>query len=152
MSKLLRKTSKIPQKIFLHFIEPQVKIEEFEFFDASKIDKIKDNSVQEIAIQDLLEYFSDTESIRILVKIVSKLKPKGKLHIQGTDANSLCCGVAYSQIDIMTFKALLFGAKKNNIFSISQIKKSIENNLNELEINKIKFLNGLQYYIECLKK
>ena len=87
-----------------------------------------------------------------MVNIASKLKSKGKLHLQGTDANSLCCGVAYSQLDIMTFKTLLFGAKKNNIFNVTQIKKSIENYIKDVEINKIKFLNGLQYYIECVKK
>lgn len=152
MNKLSRKTNKISSKIFLHLIEPQIKAEGFEFYDASKIDKIKENSLEEIIIQDLLEYFSDNDYIKILINIVSKLKPDGKLHIQGTDANSLCCGVAYSQIDVMTFKALLFGANKSNIFSLTQLKTQIEDNIKSIDINKIKFLNGLQYYIECAKK
>lgn len=152
MNKLSRKTNKISSKIFLHLIEPQIKVEGFEFYDASKIDKIKENSLEEIIIQDLLEYFSDNDYIKILINIVSKLKPDGKLHIQGTDANSLCCGVAYSQIDVMTFKALLFGASKSNIFSLTQLKTQIEDNVKSIDINKIKFLNGLQYYIECVKK
>ena len=152
MNKLSQKNNKIHPKIFLHLTEPSIKVEGFEFFDVSKINKIKAMSLEEVIIQDLLEYFSDSEAVQLLVNIASKLKSKGKLHLQGTDANSLCCGVAYSQLDIMTFKTLLFGAKKNNIFNVTQIKKSIENYIKDVEINKIKFLNGLQYYIECVKK
>jgi hypothetical protein len=152
MNKLSRKTNKVSPKIFLHFIEPQIKIEDFNFFDVSKLDKIKESSLQEVIIQDLLEYFTDAEFVAILSKIVSKLKRGGKLHIQGIDAHSLCCGVAYSQIDMLAFKAMLFSTNKNNIFSITQIKQTIENQITNIEINKIKFLNGLQYYIECFKK
>jgi hypothetical protein len=151
MTKLSRKNNKISSKIFLHFIEPEINLEGFQFYDINKLNKIKDLSLEEIVIQDLLEYFSDMEFIDVLSKITNKLKPAGKLHIQGTDANSLCCGVAYSQIDIETFKILLFGAKKSNIFGLSHLKKHIENNLTNLSINKIKFINGLQYYIECVK-
>lgn len=152
MNKLSRKSNKIPSKVFLHFIEPQIKLEGFEFYDVSKLDKIKDSYFDEVIIQDLLEHFSDAESIPILRKIISKTKQDGKIHIQGTDANALCCGVAYSQIDIVTFKTLLFGANKINIFNLAQLKKQIQDNIKDIDLNKIKFINGLQYYIECIKK
>jgi len=152
MNKLSRKNNKISNKVFLHFIEPQIKLEGFEFYDVSKLDKIKDSYLDEVIIQDLLEHFPDTESIPILRKIISKIKQNGKIHIQGTDANALCCGVAYSQIDIMTFKSLLFGNNKINIFNLAQLKKQIQDNIKNIDINKIKFINGLQYYIECVKQ
>jgi hypothetical protein len=154
MSKLLKhkKPKIVNKKIYLHYLEPQIKLDGFEFVDILKIDKIKNSSVEEIIIQDLLEYNNDTINISILNKIISKLQPNGKLHIQGLDAKAMCYGIVYSQLDISTFKILVFGSNKNNIYSIGQIKNCIANDLNnKLIIEKIKFLNGLQYYIECVK-
>ncbi len=151
----LQKTKKnkiISKKIFLHYIEPQVKIDGFEFVHIDKIDKLKNNSMEEILIQDLLEYHSDEENIGILNKLIGKLMAGGKIHIQGLDSKALCYGVTYAQIDTNTFRALVYGFGKHNIYNISQIKSLIFNEFKSaLVIEKIKFINGMQYYIECIK-
>lgn len=156
MNKLVKtkKSNKIiNKKIYLHYFEPKIKIEGFEFVNIEKIDKLKNETYEEIVIQDVLEYHGDAGAIVLLQKIVSKLRSGGKLHMQGLDSKALCYGVVYSQIDIEAFKTFVFGSGKNNIYTISQVKGFIQNSLKEtLNINKIKFLNGLQYYLECVKK
>lgn len=147
----LKKTKKINTKIYLHYFQPKVPIDSFDFVDVNKIDKIKDSSYEEIIIQDLLEYYNDSNAMLLLNKIVSKIKPGGKLHIQGLDSKALCYGVVYSQVDTMTLKMLLFGAGKSNVYTLSQIKSLISSEIARIKINKIKFLNGLQYYIEYIK-
>ena len=156
MNKLVRtkKPNKIiNRKIYLHYFEPKIKIDGFEFVNIEKIDKIKNNIYEEIIIQDVLEYHSDNNAVILLQKIASKLQTGGKLHIQGLDSKALCYGVVYSQLDVEAFKNFVFGSGKNNIYTINQIKGFIKNQAGELlSINKIKFLNGLQYYVECIKK
>lgn len=149
-----KKSNKIiNKKIYLHYFEPKIKIEGFEFVNIEKIDKLKNEMYEEIIIQDVLEYHIDTNAIILLQKIVSKLRSGGKLHIQGLDSKALCYGIVYSQIDIETFKVFVFGSGKNNIYTISQVRHFVQNSFKDiLDINKIKFLNGLQYYLECIKK
>lgn len=154
MNKLSRSTKNkiksIPEKIYLHYSEPDIKVDGFEFYEAKKLDKIKSNSVSEIIIQDLLDFHSEKDNEFILKEIVSKLKVGGSLHIQSIDLRSLCNNLVYSQIDDNMFKILVFGAGKTNMHSMAQIKELITKILN-IKVSKIKFINGLQYYIECIK-
>lgn len=155
MNKLLKtkKSKKKIDKIYLHYFKPDVELNDFEFIEVQKLGKIKDNSLTEIIIQDLLEFNDHNTNTAILNKVLSKLKSGGILHIQGLDIKAMCYGVVYSQIDTIAFKTLVFGQGKNNIYTIAQIKKLITNEMNNLfDIQKIKFMNGLQYYIECSKK
>jgi len=156
MSKLLKKnktqSKTTNKKIYLHYFEPKVKIEGFEFVNIEKLEKLKNNTYEEIVIQDVLEYYSDSDAVIVLKEIANKLQANGKLHIQGLDSKALCYGIVYSQIDITSFKTFVFGIGKNNIYTIGQVKNFINNEISSiLKINKVKFLNGLQYYIECIK-
>lgn len=152
MTKQTSKTkSKITlDKIYLHTIEPQIPVSEFEFYNINDIKKLKTKSAKEITIQDLLEYYEDKYINILLNDIISKLDINGKLHIQGLDIRSLCGGFVYGQVDISTFKSLIMGRGKKNIYSISQVKNILKD-INNIEITKIKFINGLQYYLECVK-
>jgi len=151
-SQKTKKTKIVNKKIFLHYLEPQVKIHGFEFVHIDKLDKIKNNSIEEIVIQDLLEYHNDADNTGIINKLCAKLSVGGKIHIQGLDSKALCYGVTYAQIDTNTFRALVYGRGKNNMYNVSQIKNLIASEFNTiLSINKIKFINGIQYYIECEK-
>lgn len=149
MTKTVNKSKITLEKIYLHILQPNIPIAEFEFHSINDIKKLKNESAKEIAIQDLLEYYEDKYVNSLLNEIVSKLENNGKLHIQGMDIRSLCSSFVYGQIDTIAFKSLIINNKKN-IYSISQIKNSIKQ-INGLEISKIKFINGLQYYLECIK-
>lgn len=153
MSRLLKNKNKnLFSKIYLHYIEPQISIEDFKFYDAQKIDKLKDNSINDIFLNDLLDYNNSNDNITLLNKCIEKLKPNGKIHIQGFDTRAICHGLTYGQIDISLFKNLVFSNGKINIHSIEEIKNILNKEYkNKLVIEKIKFLNGLQYYIECGK-
>lgn len=152
MTKISNKKNKLSiDKAYIHAIEPKISITEFEFCNIDLLKKMKDSFSREIAIQDLLEYYEDKYILQILNEIISKLQDNGKLHIQGLDIKSLCNSVASGQIDILTFKTLLLSSGKKNFYSVLQIK-SILKNIPNIEITKIKFMNGLQYYLECTKK
>lgn len=136
-------------KYYIHQLKPQIEISGFEFCSLEDIDKIKNNSATEIFIYDLLEYIPYEDLFTVYQEILKKLAKNGIIHIHGTDLRSLCLSVLDGQINSGVFRSILFGYHKRNIMSISDIKLFIGSYPN-LVIQKIKFLNGLQYYIECL--
>lgn len=65
---------------------PQVDIVD----DATKLDKIDDNSCEEIKSVQVLEHFSHTQTLNILKLWYSKLKIDGFLHIEVPDLKYFC--------------------------------------------------------------
>lgn len=142
--------NKVQKSIYLHLIEPSIGIDNFEFHNISKIKKIKKKSVQEIYIGDLLDYFSDEEVPLLLVEIISKLTTNGKLHIQSYDTRCLVSALVYNNINTSIFKNLIFNAGKKNIHTLGEIKRLLDDN--NIKLNKCKYMNAIQYYIECIKE
>lgn len=144
-----KKTNSIKRLLFIHIIEPSVMLDNFEFMSVSKIKKIKKNSIDEIYIGDLLDYLSSDDGLIILQEIVTKLTSGGKLHIQSSDAKCLASALLYNNINITIYKGLLFNNKKN-IYTLTEIK-NILSGIQNIKISKCKFINAIQYYIECFK-
>ena len=144
-----KKTNSIKRLLFIHIIEPSVMLDNFEFMSVSKIKKIKKNSIDEIYIGDLLDYLSSDDGFIILQEIVTKLTAGGKLHIQSSDAKCLASALLYNNINIAIYKGLLFNDKKN-IYTLTEIK-NILSGIQNIKISKCKFINAIQYYIECFK-
>jgi hypothetical protein len=138
------------KKYYIHINKPQIEVNDFEFYEISKLNKLKDNSISEVLIYDLLEYINYVDIYEIFKTITEKVVVDGKIHIQGTDLKSLCLAVLDSQIDSNIFRSILFGLNKKNIMSLNDTRKLIDS-FSNITVNKIKFLNGVQYYIECLK-
>jgi len=147
----LQKTDKEKKLLYLHFIKPLVELEKFEFFDLNNIKKIRRSSVDEIFIGDLLDYLDDENAITLLNNLCLKIKKNGKLYIQSNDAKCLCAALIYDNINTKIYKNILFSYQKKNIFTLNEIKRMIRS-IDSLGIEKCKFLNGVQYYIECHKK
>lgn len=143
-------TKIIDKKYFMHIIKSTYDIANFEFVSLDKIKKIKNKSASEIMIQDLLEYLSDEEMHDKLQTICDKLKTDGKLFIQGVDPRSISASLTYGQIPLSLFRTMVFGVGKKNIYAIAQIKELISS-INDMKITEIKFINAIQYYIECQK-
>lgn len=144
------KTKHKEQKLlYLHLAEPSIMVDGFEFTNFSKIKKIKKTSIDEIYIGDLLDYFDNESCSVILLEIMNKLKDGGKLYIQSFDAKCLASSLVYGNINTVAFKNLLFGASKKNIFTLNDLKGIIENS--NIKITKCRFINAMQYYIECVK-
>ena len=146
-----RSKNKQPKKYFIHYNKPPVDISGFDFYDFAKLNKIKDSTIKEIFIYDLLEYVPFMDVHSIYNELLDKLEPNGLLHIQGTDSKSLCLSLLSSQIDNNAFRSMIFGAKKINIMSFNELRKLLESN-GKAYITKTKFINALQYYVECCKK
>jgi hypothetical protein len=140
---------KSDNKIFLHYQKPKIDISEFSFLSVDKLETLDNNSVQEFFILDLLEFFEDNHIDYFLSVIYSKLTNNGKLIIQGLDAYNLCSSMVYKQIDLDTFRALIFSFGKKNIFNIARLDSFIKNN--GFSIEQKKFINGLQYYMQYTK-
>lgn len=145
-------TTKPILKYYVHLLENDQPIKNYEFIKVSDfLKKTKKETVSEIFINDLLDYYIDNERIDLIKEIVSKLDKNGKLYIQATDPKLLSSSYLYGQIDINIFKAMIFGGgNKKNITNISDIRNII-NSINNIKINEIKFINAIQYYIECYK-
>lgn len=139
-------------KYYVHLLENDQPIKNYEFIKLSDfLKKTKKETVSEIFISDLLDYYIDSERTDLIKEIISKLDKNSKLYIQGTDPKLLSSSYLYGQIDINIFKAMIFGnGNKKNITNISDIRNII-NSIDNMKINEIKFINAIQYYIECYK-
>lgn len=148
------KTIKEQLRYSVHLFKPAHEIHNFNFSLLNDfLKKAKKNSVSELFIYDLLDYCSDTEIVELITKLLMKLQSGGKLYIQGTDVKLLSSAYLYGQIDLAVYKAMVFGNKnlyKNNILNISTLKNLLTE-INDLTVSEIKFINGIQYYIECTK-
>ena len=145
------KTNTKNQKLFLYHTEPTVSTDPFIFYDIQKLNKLKKNSVEEFFIQDILDYSNgETECLILIHTIMDKLKGGGSLHIQSTEPYHLCASLLSKQIDVLTFRAMVFAVGKKTIFALGQIKSMILDT-NKARISQAKFINGFQYYLLCVK-
>lgn len=138
-------------KYQIHLFESEHSVDGFEFITPEKFfKKIKKPIVTEVLLYDMLDYFGNDNRIDVLSKITTRIKSGGKIFIQGVDAKLLSSAYLYGQIDTNIFKTMLFGAGKNNIFTIDDIKNLISE-VKTISVSEIKFINAMQYYIECFK-
>jgi len=116
-------------KYYVHLYDPNIENTEYKYINYADLDSIKKSSCSEIFINDLLEYLSEEEASKCLDKIKTKLSKKGLIHIQNIDLKGFCLNIAYDRLN--SLKELLIS--KN------------------LVISKVRFLNGINFYIECTK-
>lgn len=147
----IQKTDKLKKQLYLHIVKPLVELEKFEFFELKDIKKIKRNSIDEIFIGDLLDYADDDNATVVLNEISLKLKKGGKLYLQSNDTKCVAAALLYDNINTKIFKNIIFSYQKKNIFTLTEIKKMLST-IELLNIARCRFLNGVQYYIECHKK
>ena len=56
----------------------------------------------------------------------------------------------YNNINSSIYKNILFNNNKKNIYSLGELKNII-GGIPGLKIDKCRFVNAIQYYIECVK-
>lgn len=138
-------------KYYVHIVEP-------ENFDSNLVyipldqfaKKRKQNYKEDILINDLLEYFFYNDSKQVLFDIVTKLKKDARLHIQGIDARSVANNFVNDLMDLEIFNMLMYGYGKKQVLSFSKIKYLLDS-IPDIRIENIRFINGINYYIECIK-
>lgn len=154
MKKMIPTQNKIDKSrklLYLHIVKPLVELEKFEFYDLNDIKKIRRSSIDEIYIGDVLDYLDDDNTLILLHDIHLKLRKGGKLYIQSNDSKCVAAALIYDNINSKIYKNIVFSYQKKNIFTLTEIKRII-GSIEGLKIDKCKFLNGVQYYIECQKK
>lgn len=134
--------------IFLHIIKPEFIPVDTVYVSVNDITTYVDGSVDQIIINDLLDYLPYNEITNILDIIFSKLKVSGKLIIQAPDLYKLCSSCAFEDIDIDTVKIVLYGNKKS-IHTAYDIQTEIKNR--NMIIKEQKFINIFEYYIDAEK-
>lgn len=136
------------KNIFLHMIKPDMIPIDFEFCSLENFDKIEDASIDNLIIQDMLDYIVDGLESDIVSSIHSKMSPGGLLHIQSIDLKQLGIAIAFEDVDISLVKKILYPYKK----SIRNMKDAQNLFLaNKFNIQNSKYVNVFEYYI-CLSK
>jgi alkyl hydroperoxide reductase subunit AhpF len=135
---------------YLHFFESET-LKNFtyinikDFIDRKKNKKrIKSN----IFLGDCLEYLGYTEATNLLEDLVSTIDSGYKIIVQGIDIKSISQSFANDEITDVLFNNLIYGQGKICSISFFKMKYIIEN-INNLKISSIKFMNSIYYYIEC---
>lgn len=134
--------------IYLHLYEPTNLPVGIEYVAIDSLNNYDNNSIQEIFITDLLDYYHENLAVKILSSILDKLQPGGKLHIQSTDLYQLSHAILSSSIDENTAKSILYPNKKS-IYSMYNIETVLtQNNLSILEK---RYINVCEYFILAQK-
>jgi len=138
---------------FLHCVQPERDIQDLEFVHIDRFlkKKSKNKNVNSVFIGDLLEYFDYDDASIVISDILNKLEPGTTLIIQGIDSKSICQSFGSDELLPPIFNMLIYGKGKKSIFTFPTIKYIVESKEN-LEVSKIKFLDSIHYYIECIKK
>jgi len=102
----------------------------------------------EIFLGDCLEYFDQKSAVERLKKLISKLEKDSVIYIQGVDIKSVSYNFASDQMGEAVFNSIVHGLGKKTSFSFAKIKYILEN-IGNIEIQEIKFINSISYYIEC---
>lgn len=137
-----------PKKLFLHLVKPEYIPVGTEYESISNIDNIKDNSCDEISINDLLDFLSYNEMSHILDSLITKLSNTGSLIIQSVDLYQMCSSVTFGDIDLDTIKMVLYQNKKS-IYTLYDIETELKNR--KLNIIEKKYINIFEYYIKAIK-
>jgi len=113
------------------------------------IETIEKETVEELFLLDLLDYFKDSEIVEVLSEILSKVCTGGRIHIQSMDIDQFCL---YFSSRILEFneKNILYSGQKN-IQSMTSLLNIIDKNF-QCEVLAKKYINGYEYYILLEKK
>lgn len=133
-------------KIFLSIYDTNHIPTGYQLCKYDELEKIKDNSLTDIFITDLLDYYTDNQIPNIIESIISKLANNGILHIQSIDLEQFAIYLTHKVIPI-EHKKMLFG-NKNNIQTLSLISNLIIYKYPNIKILLRQYINGYEYYLK----
>lgn len=134
--------------VYLHLYQPTNLPVGVQYVNIDSLNNYDNNSIEEILITDLLDYYNNEHGIKILSSILDKLQFGGKLHIQSTDLYQLAHAIFSSSIDEYTAKSILYPTKKS-IYSMYNIESIlIQNNVSILQK---RYINLCEYFILAQK-
>lgn len=123
--------------------------------DLSKLDKFDRGELNEIIIDNVLDYIFLDKADEVLNKLSSLIKKKGgKIIIMGKDIYELSKAYTNYNIDIQELNKYIFGENSNIskklALSVSTVSGILQNTL-KLKVLK-KRVNGFDYTVEAIKE
>lgn len=136
------------EKLFFYINEIKNIPPDIRYVDITTIDDYKDNSISNIIINDLLDYYTYNTDKELLSLLCKKIMNGGTIEIQAPDLDELCIASASLKIDQSVVKSVLYNNKK----SIHTIY-DIEHMLNDFgfTIYEKRYINIFEYYILAKK-
>jgi hypothetical protein len=134
--------------VFFHIDKPSSLPIGITFDYIKNIETYDNESIDNIYIQDLLDYYSDDQINDFIQVLKSKLKTGGTITIQSIDIKQLSRAVTFDEIETQLVKQLLYPLKRS-IHTLYEID-SIFNGIDMKAINK-KYINLFEYYIVIKK-
>lgn len=118
-------------------------------FDYIKNIEAYDNeSITNILLQDLLDYYSDDQIEPFIETIKSKLKKDGTITVQSIDIKQLSRAITFDEIGVDLAKQILYPLKRS-IHTLYDIE-ILFNSIDMKTVNK-KYINLFEYYITVKK-
>lgn len=135
--------------IFLHVKKPHSLPVGVVYDNIINIDNYQNDTIENIMITDLLDYYVNDESVGVLQLIHQKLKAGGSIQIQAPDIKQLAVAILSEELSQNDVQDVLYPAKKSihSIYDIENMAKDIGATI----INK-KYINIFEYYIVIQKK
>lgn len=118
------------------------------FENITNIDSYENESIDEVYIQDLLDFYEEKNCLPVLSLIVKKLNSGGSIVIQSIDLKQLSIAIAFGEVDQQTAKSVLYPSKKS-IHYINDILDMLQSLEMRIEIKK--YINIFEYYIQATK-
>lgn len=136
------------KSLFLHLMKPDMIPVDSVFHRIQDIENIPENSIDNIILQDSLDYMIEDNDAELLSNIRSKLVANGTLHIQSIDMKQFAIAIAFDDIEYGLAKKILYPYKR----SIRSMKE-IENLLikHNFTIQNKQYINIFEYYILASK-
>lgn len=138
---------KTDQIIFLYHNPIQGLPANILYQDINQLEDIDLAEYKHIILQDLLDFYPDTDIISVLSTLFNKMLTGSKLEIQGVDLKQLCVAIANDDVDENLGKSIIYSRKTiNNIYDI-------QNYLLEcgFTIDTRKYINIFEYNITAIK-
>ena len=132
--------------VFFHITKPDLIPVGMIFDTFNNLDSYKDSSLENILIQDLLDYFKLEDIDKVLLALKLKTAIGGRLEIQGTDIKRLACSICFNEITDTLAASILYPHKKS-MSTMSKIIKILKSIGFEIQIKK--FINIFEYYLSC---
>jgi len=128
---------------FFHVLDHELQPPNSNIDNITNIDKYDNNSIQNIYIQDLLDFLPAHEHSIIIDKVFDKLVHGGVVHIQAPDLKHLANAIVFNTVNVSLAKEILY-PKKSSISTIYDILTLLKDRF--IIINK-KYVSIFEYYI-----
>jgi hypothetical protein len=135
--------------MYFHIFKPNILPVGVKYEEFKNIDNYENDSIENITIQDLLDYVEDQHTGPTIKLFVDKLKTDGTLTIQGTDLLQLSSSIVFKEIELSATKKIIYNGYKKSIHTMNDIVELLQKLDVIIEVKK--YINIFEYYIVVRK-